>query len=146
MKNGENDLSCFMILWVQSAFDSCKMGRVDLHYCSSSSLFWTALLFKRGTEIYSSPSDLTGSNISFGKRQFLIPSFSDFEDFVSWCPSWDFIVLSVFGTVVSPVLTLCCNKITLLYVMDQSSFVKLALLFLLKRGLPGRQMLGQFFL
>ena len=36
------------------------MGRVDLHYCSSSSLFWTALLFKRETEIYSSPFDLTG--------------------------------------------------------------------------------------
>jgi hypothetical protein len=39
-----------------------EMGRVDLHYGSLSSLFWTALLlFKRETEIYSSTSDLTES-------------------------------------------------------------------------------------
>ncbi len=68
LKNGENDLSCIWnyafgwswgtLIWYW------KMGRVDLHYCSSSSLFWTALLFKRDTEIYSSPSDLTGSSDS----------------------------------------------------------------------------------
>ena len=49
------------------------------------------------------PYGIARNNFSFGKKQFLIPSFPDFEGFVSWCPSWDFIVLSVFGTVVSPV-------------------------------------------
>ncbi len=46
-----------------------EIGRVDLHYCSLSSLFWTALLlFKRETEIYSSTYDLTESKdfVAFG--------------------------------------------------------------------------------
>ncbi len=48
----------------------------------------------------------------------------NFEGFVSWCPSWDFIVLAVFGTVVLPVsiiyLKLCLSS------ADVSSVVSLS--------------------
>jgi hypothetical protein len=74
------------------------------------------------------PYGIERDNFSFGKRQFLIQSFPDLEGFVSWCPSWDFIVLSVFGTLSFQ----HCAVIRLLYCVSW-----------VKRGLLGRQMLRQ---